>query len=239
MRAVRERVLEGRRHKQRRRTARGAGTIPGELRVATQRSPNTLNPILSANTTEGFVNRLSFDTLVSVDARRQDHRADPRDRGSDEANGGISKDGLTITYHLHSGVRWHDGVAFSSKDVKFTWQAMMNTANNVNARVGYEDVESVDTPDANTVVFHLKRKFAPFVDTVFAESDNPVCILPEHLLAKFAEPQPYPVQPASDRYRSVQGGALGARRPHRSRRQRRLLPGQAQAAPHHRARDPG
>ena len=37
-----------------------------------------------------------------------------------ERNGGISKDGLTITYHLRSGVQWHDGVPFTSKDVKFT-----------------------------------------------------------------------------------------------------------------------
>ncbi|MDQ6941845.1 MAG: peptide ABC transporter substrate-binding protein [Candidatus Eremiobacteraeota bacterium] len=167
-------------------TTRGAGTVPGELRVATQRSPNTLNPILSANTTEGFVNRLSFDTLVSVDGAGKKTVPILATEVPTPANGGISKDGLTITYHLHSGVKWHDGVPFSSKDVKFSWQAMMNTANNVNARVGYEDVQSVDTPDANTVVFHLKHKFAPFVDTVFAESDNPVCILPEHVLSKFA-----------------------------------------------------
>jgi peptide/nickel transport system substrate-binding protein len=166
-------------------STRGAGTVPGELRVAIQRSPNTLNPILSANTTEGFVNRLSFDTLVSVDGAGKKTVPILATEVPTVANGGISKDGLTITYHLHTGVRWHDGVPFSSKDVKFTWQAMMNTSNNVNARVGYEDVQSVDTPDATTVVFHLKRKFAPFVDTVFGESDNPVAILPEHVLAKF------------------------------------------------------
>ncbi len=167
-------------------TTRAAGTVPGELRVATQRSPNTLNPILSANTTEGFVNRLSFDTLVSVDGSGKKTVPILATEVPTEANGGISKDGLTITYHLHSGVKWHDGVPFSSKDVKFSWQAMMNPANNVNERVGYEDVKSVDTPNATTVVFHLKHKFAPFVDTVFAESDSPVCIIPEHALARFA-----------------------------------------------------
>jgi len=164
--------------------AHATGTIHGELRVASQRSPNTLNPLLSGFTTEGFVNRLSFDTLVSVDGSGKNTVPILATVVPTEANGGISKDGLTITYHLHSGVKWHDGVPFSSKDVKFSWQAMMNPANNVNERVGYEEVKSVDTPDANTVVFHLKRKFAPFVDTVFAESDSPVCIVPEHLLGK-------------------------------------------------------
>jgi peptide/nickel transport system substrate-binding protein len=162
-----------------------AGTIHGQLRVAIQRAPNTLNPILSANTTEGFLNRLSFDTLVSVDGRTKKVVPILATEVPTEANGGISKDGLTITYHLHSGVKWHDGEPFSSKDVKFTWQAVMNNANNVNARVGYEDVQSVDTPDDTTVVFHLKRKFAPFINTIFAESDDPICIIPEHLLAKY------------------------------------------------------
>jgi peptide/nickel transport system substrate-binding protein len=167
-------------------TTRTTGTIPGELRIAIQRSPNTLNPILSANTTEGLINRLSFDTLVSVDSDGKTTVPILATEVPTLANGGISKDGLTITYHLRTDVKWHDGIAFSSKDVKFTWQAMMNNANNVNERVGYEEVKSVDTPDASTAIFHLKRKFAPFIDTVFAESDSPVCILPEHVLAKFA-----------------------------------------------------
>jgi peptide/nickel transport system substrate-binding protein len=165
----------------------GSGTIPGTLRIAIQRSPNTLNPVLSANTTEGLLNRLSFDTLVSVAGDGKTVVPDLATEVPTTQNGGISKDGLTITYHLHSGVRWQDGVPFTSKDVKFTWQAMMNNANNVNERTGYEDVASVDTPNDTTVVFHLKRKFAPFINTVFAESDSPVCIIPEHLLAKYPD----------------------------------------------------
>jgi peptide/nickel transport system substrate-binding protein len=168
-------------------TARAQGTIQGELRIAIQRSPNTLNPLLSANTTEGLLNRLSFDTLTSVDAAGKETVPILATEVPTEQNRGISADGLTITYHLHSGVKWHDGVAFTSKDVKFSWQAMMNDANNVNERVGYEDVKSVDTPNDTTVVFHLKHKFAPFVNTVFGESDSPVAIVPEHLLAKYPD----------------------------------------------------
>jgi peptide/nickel transport system substrate-binding protein len=168
-------------------TTRSQGTISGQLRVAIQRSPNTLNPLLSANTTEGFLNRLTFDTLVSVDGTGKNTVPILATEVPTEKNGGISKDGLAITYHLHSGVKWHDGVPFTSKDVKFSWQAMMNDANNVNERVGYEDVKSVDTPNDLTVVFHLKHKFAPFVNTVFGESDSPVAIVPEHLLAKYKD----------------------------------------------------
>jgi peptide/nickel transport system substrate-binding protein len=155
------------------------------LRIATQRSPNTLNPLLSANTTEGMLNRLSFDTLLSVDASGKQLLPILAAAVPTLANGGISRGGTTITYHLRPGVRWQDGAPFTSRDVKFTWQAIMNDANNVNSRNGYERVASVDTPDPLTVIFHLKAKFAPFVNTVFAESDNPYCILPAHLLAAY------------------------------------------------------
>jgi peptide/nickel transport system substrate-binding protein len=166
-------------------TAHASGTIPGELRIAIQREPNTLNPILSAFTTEGLLNRLTFDTLLSVDGSGKHVVPILATEVPTLQNGGISRDGLTITYHLHSGVKWQDGVPFTSKDVKFSWQAVMNDNNNVNERVGYEDVARVDTPNDTTVVFHLKHRFAPFVNTVFAESDNPICVVPEHLLAKY------------------------------------------------------
>jgi peptide/nickel transport system substrate-binding protein len=161
-------------------------TQPGNLRIAIQGEPVTLNPLLSANTTEGMLNRLSFDVLISV---KPDGKTLVPMLAADvptTENGGISKDGLTITYKLRSGVKWQDGVPFTSKDVKFSWQAVMNPNNNVNSHVGYEEISRVDTPDDTTVVFHLKRKFAPFVDTIFAESDNPICIVPEHILGKYA-----------------------------------------------------
>lgn len=165
-------------------TAAAAGTVAGQLRVAIQRSPNTLNPILSGFTTEGFINRLTFDNLLTLD----EHGKIVPNLATEiptTTNGGISADGLTITYHLRKGVKWQDGVPFTSKDVKFSWQAMVNPNNNVNTTVGYAEVKSVDTPDDATVIFHLKHKFAPFINTVFAESDSPVCIVPEHILAKY------------------------------------------------------
>jgi len=61
---------------------------------------------------------------------------------------------------------------------------MMNNANNVNdVRVGYDEVASVDTPDAARVVFHLKRPVrARRREHGLAEATVPVAIVPEHLL---------------------------------------------------------
>ncbi|MBV8331806.1 MAG: peptide ABC transporter substrate-binding protein [Candidatus Eremiobacteraeota bacterium] len=163
----------------------GETTAPSDrLRIAININPTNLNGILQQNTMESFVDGLIFDNLVTLDAQ---HREVP-DLAAEVptvANGDIGKDGLTIRYRLRHGVTWHDGAPFTSRDVKFSWQAIMNPANNVVSRRGYDQVASVDTPDPYTVVFRMKRLFAPAVDTIFGESDTPLRILPAHLLAKY------------------------------------------------------
>ena len=63
----------------------------------------------------------------------------------------------------------------------------MNPNNNIVSRHGYDFVRSIDTPDAATVVVHLKSKFAPFVNTFFAMSDQPFPVAPAHVLSKYPD----------------------------------------------------
>jgi peptide/nickel transport system substrate-binding protein len=100
-------------------------------------------------------------------------------------NGGISKDGKTIVYHLRRGVTWHDGKPFGADDVIFTFHAIMNKSNNVPSTVGYELVTTIDKIDDHTIRVHLKQPYAPFIATFFAQSGTPYPVLPAHLLAKF------------------------------------------------------
>ena len=158
----------------------------GNLRVAIQQDVKNLNPLLASNTTDGMIDRLMFEPLVSAD-----------DKGGTIPmlatavptleNKGVSKDGLTVTYHLRKDVKWTDGVGFTSKDVKWSYQAIMNNANNIISRHGYDDITSVDTPDDYTVVVHLKQRFSPFVNTFFADSDQPYVVVPAHILSKYSD----------------------------------------------------
>jgi peptide/nickel transport system substrate-binding protein len=146
--------------------------------------PRTLNPILATQTVETDLARLSTDILVSVDPHGNFVPRLAREVPT-LANGGISRDGLTITYHLRPHVRWQDGVPFTSRDVAFTFDAIMNPNTDVISRHGYDVVRRVDTPDPLTVVFHLRERFAPFVAVVFGESDSTYGVLPAHLLARY------------------------------------------------------
>jgi peptide/nickel transport system substrate-binding protein len=164
---------------------RHAWTQPGVLRVAVTQEPKSLDPLLATTTTDGFVARLMFEPLLTAD-RHGNPLPMLASRVPTTANGGISRDGLTVTYRLRPDAKWSDGVAVTSSDVRWSWEALVDPNDNVISRHGYDLVRSVEAPDAHTVVVRLKRRFAPFVNTFFAESDQPYGVAPAHVLAKYA-----------------------------------------------------
>ncbi|MFN8413542.1 MAG: ABC transporter substrate-binding protein [Anaerolineales bacterium] len=67
-------------------------------------------------------------------------------------NGGVSADGLTITYHLKPCLFWSDGEPLTSKDLAFTYKAAIDPANAPITRSGWDKIASVETPDDQTIV---------------------------------------------------------------------------------------
>jgi peptide/nickel transport system substrate-binding protein len=161
-----------------------AGGQPGMLRIAIQQDVKNLNPLLNSNTTDGMIQFLMFLPLLHADQQGNPVPMLAAQVPTQE-NGGISKDGLTITYHLRKDVKWTDGVPVTSKDVKWSWQAIMDKNNNIISTHGYDYVKSIDTPDDYTVVVHLKQEFSPFTNTFFADSDQPYAVAPAHVLSKY------------------------------------------------------
>jgi peptide/nickel transport system substrate-binding protein len=72
-----------------------------------------------------------------------------------------SKDGKTYTFKLRPGVKFSNGKAMTSADVKFS----IDDARKQSKGWGYLDaaITSIDAPSPNTVVFHLKYPWAPFL----------------------------------------------------------------------------
>jgi peptide/nickel transport system substrate-binding protein len=156
------------------------------LRVGFNTEPRSLNPIMESNGQEMVIDRLFSDPLTSFDAGG--NRVVPilASAVPSVRNGGVSADGMTIIFRLRRGVRWQDGAPFTSSDVAYSFRQVMNPNNDVVSRFGYDDIATLDTPDAYTVRLRLKRPFSPIVTTFFGDANIPYGILPRHLLAKYA-----------------------------------------------------
>ncbi len=89
----------------------------------------------------------------------------------------VSPDGLTITFHLRSGVRWHDGEPFSAADVKWSLENIWKTIHPRNKAL-FENVASVETPDDSTVILHLSEPSLPILSVINGVGAP---ILPRHL----------------------------------------------------------
>ena len=136
----------------------------GTLVFAMWQEPTTLAPPYLNQTIAGLVSQVAVEGLTRTDT---DGKYQPVLAKSvpDINNGGVklSADGkkMDVTYELLSGVTWSDGHAFSSADVKFTWENRMKDPKVVN-RAGYDQIESIDTPNDTTVVMHFKTVYAPY-----------------------------------------------------------------------------
>ncbi|MBI4607464.1 MAG: ABC transporter substrate-binding protein, partial [Candidatus Rokubacteria bacterium] len=77
----------------------------------------------------------------------------------------VAKDGLTYTFKLHKGVKFHDGSEMTSKDVKASYDKIIFPPEGVGStRKGqYAVVEAVEAPDPYTVRFRLKWASASFL----------------------------------------------------------------------------
>ncbi|MDP9354301.1 MAG: peptide ABC transporter substrate-binding protein [Chloroflexota bacterium] len=156
----------------------------GELIVGTSQEAVNFNPLLYANTgIETLPDVLMFDSLMKLmpDGSYVPNLAT---EVPTQEKGGISPDGLSWTFKLRNDVKWHDGQPFTSRDVQFTWETVMNENVAVRSRTGHDKVESVETPDEYTAIIKLKEPFAPF-KTLWTSGITSV--VPAHILGQEAD----------------------------------------------------
>jgi peptide/nickel transport system substrate-binding protein len=131
-------------------------------------SPANLDPRVGTDAQSQRISDLIFDSLV----HRDDHfQMQPWLAESWD----ISPDGLTYTFHLRHGVRFHDGKPLTAQDVKWTFDSIRNGNLISVKKATYRSVESIDAPDDQTVVFHLKQ---PDATLLFNLSNASMGIVP-------------------------------------------------------------
>ncbi len=161
-----------------------AWTKPDTVRIGMYEEPDSLNPIIGSMAFSGDVFQLEYDGLIRYDAHAHPIPDLAREIPTVQ-NGGISRDGRTLTYHLMPGARWHDGVPVTADDVIFTWHQLMNPANTTPTRNGYDRIVSIDAPDPHTVRVHLNGPYPPAL-YLFRDL-NQGAILPKHILGTFSD----------------------------------------------------
>ncbi|MFG1477988.1 ABC transporter substrate-binding protein [Xanthobacter sp. V4C-4] len=88
----------------------------------------------------------------------------------------VSPDGLTYTFTLRPGVKWHDGQDFTAQDVAYSIGLLKEK--HPRGRGTYASVVAVDTPDPLTAIVRLSRP-APYLLTALDASESP--IVPKHV----------------------------------------------------------
>ncbi len=154
--------------------------------------PRSLDPALSTDVPTGRAVGYVFDGLVrfTPDAQVVPGLARSWD---------ISTDGMTYTFHLRKGVKFHDGRPFSAKNVLYSWQRVLDPktkggrgwplypiagAKEYADGTGGRSISGLTAPDDSTIVIRLKEPFAIFPKLLAM----PVAaIVPDSVPANFGE----------------------------------------------------
>jgi peptide/nickel transport system substrate-binding protein len=89
----------------------------------------------------------------------------------------VSPDGLTIRFDLRKDVKWHDGVPFTSEDVKFTIMKVLKV-HHPRGRSTFAHVTDVETPDPHTAILKLNTP-SPYIMQALHVSESPM--IPKHV----------------------------------------------------------
>jgi peptide/nickel transport system substrate-binding protein len=124
----------------------------GVLRIGTN-APQNVDPAFSPNDPETLFNRTIYDYLIEL---KPDNSLAP----NLATEWTVSDDGLTYTFTLQEGVTFHDGSSFSSADVVYTFNRLVEVGS---PAVGLLGEFEISAPDATSVVFTLAQPNADFL----------------------------------------------------------------------------
>jgi peptide/nickel transport system substrate-binding protein len=140
---------------------------PNTLVMIIESSPTNLDPRIGQDAQSQRIYSLIFDDLLS--------RGDNLDVAPGLAERWEVTDPLTYTFHLHSGVKFHDGRGLTSRDVKWTFDSLLTGKIRSTKTAAYRFVDHIDTPDDFTVTFHMKEPDAALLWNI---SDGAIGIVP-------------------------------------------------------------
>lgn len=142
---------------------------PNAITVGFLADAKRLLPILASDSASGDIAGWIFNGITKYDKNL-------RITGDLAESWDISTDGLQIVFHLRKGIRWHDGVEFTSEDVIFTYNTAIDPKVPTPYSSNYGPVKKVEALDAYTVKVTYHEPFAPALESWG------MGILPKHIL---------------------------------------------------------
>jgi peptide/nickel transport system substrate-binding protein len=141
---------------------------PNMLVMIIESSPTNLDPRVGLDAQSERIDDLIFDDLLTRDAHLN-------------VAPGLAErweipDPKTYIFHLHQGVKFHDGRPLTSRDVKWTFDSLLQGKIRSTKSAVYRLVNNIETTDDYTVIFHLKE---PFTTLLWNLSDGAIGIVPE------------------------------------------------------------
>jgi peptide/nickel transport system substrate-binding protein len=130
-------------------------------------SPANLDPRVGTDAYSERIYKLLFDSLV-----QRDEHFNLRPWLAERWD---IPDPLTYIFHLRHDARFHDGRPLTARDVKWTFDSILNGSIVTPKASAYRLVDHIEAPDDWTVVFHLKEPFATLLWNV---SDGAIGIVP-------------------------------------------------------------
>jgi peptide/nickel transport system substrate-binding protein len=136
--------------------AAAAGPSPrrgGILKMAWASSPRVIDPALSISGDEYMITGAIYDNLTRIDEKFVAH---PQLATGWQPNA----HGDIWTFNLRQGVTFHHGKEFTSQDVVFTYERILDPKTGSPGRTAMGPIEKVEPVDAHTVRFTLSEPYA-------------------------------------------------------------------------------
>ena len=127
------------------------------ISIGMQQEPTSLDPTSDATASiDGMLSHNVYESLTTVNESGQVLPALATDWQ-------VSPDGLEYTFNLRKNVKYHDGSAFDSEDVLFSFERAMSEDSVNPTKKIFKPIEEISAPDSHSVVIKLKKKDAFFL----------------------------------------------------------------------------
>jgi peptide/nickel transport system substrate-binding protein len=159
-------------------TRRGGG---GQLKALWWQAPTLLNPHFAVGTKDSDGSRIFYEPLAAFDPEGNLFPILAAEIPSIQ-NGGVARDGNSVTWKLNPKVARHDGKPFTADDLVFNWEYAADPATSAVTGGAYRDIDRVEKVDVRTVRLQFKNP-TPFWFDAFCGARG--MIIPKHLFEAY------------------------------------------------------